>query len=91
MKWVPDRTRRFGQRPHFDPEELDYDCEQIVSSFLKEIYGAADYPITTNNLTILIERNVSDLDVYADLTTEGAGIQGVTEFFPGKKPKAADR
>lgn len=87
MKWVPDRTGRFGQRPHFDPDELDYECEQIVSSFLKERCSAANYPITTNYLTILIERNVSDLDVYADLTAEGANVQGVTDFFPGKKPR----
>ena len=87
MKWVPDKTGRFGMRPHFDPDELDYECEQIVSSFLKERYGAANYPIPTNDLTILIEREVSDLDPYADLTAEGDDVQGVTDFFPGKKPR----
>lgn len=86
MNWVPDRTGRFGERPHFDPEELDYECEQIIVTFLRGKYGAVNYPIATNDLTILIERDVSDLDIYADLTAEGDDVQGVTDFFPGKKP-----
>ena len=87
MKWVPDKTGRFPQRPHYDPAELDYECEQIVSAFLRERYGTAQYPIATNDLTILIECSVSDLDMYADLTAEGADVQGVTDFFPRKKPE----
>lgn len=87
MKYVQDRTGRFAQRPHFEPEELDYECEEVVSSFLRAKYGSVMYPITTNDLTILIERHVSELDVYPDLTEEGCDIQGVTEFVSGKKPK----
>ena len=87
MEYVPDRTGRFAQRPHFEPEELDYECEEVVSSFLRAKYGSVIYPIATNDLTILVEREVSVLDVYADLTSEGERVQGVTDFLPGKKPR----
>jgi hypothetical protein len=29
VKYVPDRTGRFSQRPHYEPKELDRECENI--------------------------------------------------------------
>lgn len=87
MKWVKDRTGRFARRPHYLPGELDDECEQLVRSFLKSRYGSVSYPITTDDLTVLIESITESLDVYANLDGEGAEVEGVTDFIPGRRPK----
>lgn len=84
--YVRDQTGRFQQRPHYKPEELDRECESIIVGFLKGLYGEARYPIDTEDLKKLIERDAEDLDVYADLSVYGAEVEGVTEFHPGRKP-----
>jgi hypothetical protein len=85
MKWVTDKTGRFPRRPHYLPEELDAECEQIVTAFLREKYGKIDFPIKTDDLTVLIEQK-ADLDSYADLSGEEGDVEGVTEFTPGQRP-----
>lgn len=87
MRWVTDRTARFQKRPHYDPAELDVECEQIVGSFLTERHGRVVFPIATDDLTVLIERAVGDLDMHADLSGEAGEVEGVTEFGPGQKPR----
>ena len=42
--------------------------------------------MSTEDLTILIESETSDLDQYADLTSEGDDVEGVTFFFSDRKP-----
>lgn len=84
--WVTDRSGHFPQRPHYEPKELDYICEDIISSFLKNKYGSFKLPVLTDDLTILIEQDTSDLDLYADLSNEGEDVEGATDFFPHNKP-----
>lgn len=86
VRYVPDRTGRFTKRPYFRPEELDEECENIVLSFLQESYGKAEFPISTDDLTRLIERESEDLDQYADLSEYGPDVEGATEFWPGRRP-----
>lgn len=86
MKWYPDPTGRFPQRPCYEGEELDRECEGIVAAFLKREHGTVAYPINTNDLTILIERETASLNLYADLSAEGEGVEGMTEFFRQGKP-----
>lgn len=86
MIWVTDKTGRFPQRPHYKPEELDYECQEIVSRFLQQKYGRVKLPISTDSLTILIEQDTSDLDLYADLSADGEDIEGATDFFKNKEP-----
>jgi IrrE N-terminal-like domain len=92
MKWVPDRTGRFPKRPHYLPEELDEECERIITEFLRQKYGRAEFPVKTDDLTVFIEQK-ADLDSYADLSHEGEDVEGVTEFTPGQRPvvRIADR
>ena len=85
MKWVSDKTGRFPRRPHYLPEELDEECEQIVGAFLRQKYGRIDFPIKTDDLTVLIEQK-ADLDSYADLSGEEGDVEGVTEFTRGQRP-----
>ena len=87
MKYVPDRTGRFSERPHYEAKELDVMFERVVVEFLKKRHGTIAFPFTTEDLTVLIEQDTEDLDVYADLSEYGAGVEGVTEFRIGKKPK----
>ena len=87
VKYVPDRTGRFSQRPHFDPEDLDRECENIICRFLEENYGEAKFPVSTDDLTRLIERDSDDLDFYADLSEFGPDVEGVTEFRLGPRPR----
>jgi len=87
MKWVKDKTGRFAQRPHYLPEELDVECETMISAFLLDRHGRVQYPVSTDDLTVLIETQVSDLDLYSDLSAEEGEVEGVTDFFSGKRPK----
>src|SRR5437868_4325122 len=87
MKWVKDKTGRFGERPHYDPAELDAECERLVKDFLLARYGKIEFPIKTDDLTLIVESLAEDLDLYADLTAEEGEVEGVTEFFPSKKPR----
>jgi hypothetical protein len=86
MEWFRDNTGRFQKRPHYSPEELDDLCEQIITEFLSKKYGHVAFPVSTNDLTILLERDAGNLDLYADLSDEEGEIEGVTEFRLGKKP-----
>jgi hypothetical protein len=54
MKWVRDATGRFPKRPHYLPEELDAECEKIVHDFLLNRYGRVEYPVRTDDLTVLL-------------------------------------
>ena len=87
VRWVRDATGRFPQRPHYEPAELDGACEEIVRSFLKSQYGAVRYPIETDDLTVLIEGEAEELDLYADLSREGQDVQGETQFFARGRPR----
>lgn len=85
MKWVKDKTGRFPQRPHDLPEEIDDECERVVRDFLTRKYGKVEYPIKTDDLTVLIEQK-ADLDSYADLSAEPGEVERVTEFTPRQRP-----
>jgi hypothetical protein len=86
MKWVPDTTGRFQWRPYYDQEELDHECQRLVSSFLMQKNREIRYPISTDDLSVLVERDTSDLDLYADLSVEGEDVEGITDFFLERRP-----
>lgn len=85
--YVPDRTGRFRKRPFWKEQELDHECESIVTAFLLRRHGNVEYPIRTDDLTVLIEEEVESLDQYADLSEHGPDVEGVTIFMPGRKPR----
>jgi Zn-dependent peptidase ImmA (M78 family) len=86
MIWVKDRTGRFPKRPHYERDELDVECEQTVEHFLQGQHGSIKYPISTDDLTILLEQNVGNLDLYATDPELGEDVEGVTDFFSKRKP-----
>lgn len=84
MRYTKDATGRFAVRPHYEPSELDKACEAVLTAFFG---GKIPVPIETDDLTRLIERDTSDFDPGADLSSYGADVEGVTEFKRGQKPR----
>jgi hypothetical protein len=85
MKWVPDKTGRFPRRPHYQPEAIDAQCERLVQKFLMKKYGKLEFPLKTEDITIMIEER-ADLDSCVDLSHEEGEVEGATEFRPGQRP-----
>ena len=89
MMWTKDPTGRFPERPFYPQEVLDRMSEEWIVGFLVERYGRVEFPVSTDDLTVMIEGDTSDLDTYADLSEEGDDdeeVQGLTLFFPDRKP-----
>lgn len=86
IRMVEDETGRFAARPLFAKPDMDEGCERIVSGFLAQRHGAVRYPLSTDDLTALIERDTEDLDLYADLSPYGRDVEGMTLFAPGRRP-----
>lgn len=84
--YLRDITGRFRERPHYAPQELDHECETVIAEFLRSLHGEIRYPIDTEDLKKLIERDAKDLDVYADLSSYGENVEGLTVFKQGCKP-----
>jgi IrrE N-terminal-like domain len=91
MKYLPDRSGRFPKRPHYEPSELDQECEHIITDFMCSHCGGFRLPIPTEALTKLIERDADDLDLFADLSGEGEDVEGVTDFIPQERPRVRIR
>ena len=88
-RWIKDPTGRFPERPYFSREDLDSLSEEWMVGFLIEMYGEAEFPVSTEDLKVMIECDTSDLDQYADLREEGEEdeeVQGLTLFYPDRKP-----
>jgi hypothetical protein len=64
---------------------MESECEQAVLDFLIEARGEVAYPLSTDDLTLIVER-YADLDLYADLRVEGEDVQGLTSFASGRRP-----
>ena len=47
MKMIPDRTGRFKERPYWEAAELEQQCEQAISAFLRRRYGFERIPVPT--------------------------------------------
>lgn len=87
MRMVRDTVHGLGERPHYEAVELDRECEKILAKFFKCALKDIPLPIATDDLTKLIERDTSDFDPGADLSSYGPDVEGVTEFSPRAKPR----
>jgi len=86
VRMIPDKTGRFARRPFYDQRELDSECEGLIRDLLLKRRGEVEYPVSTDDLTMLIELHDADLDPYADLSRYGQDVEGVTKFFPDRGP-----
>jgi hypothetical protein len=89
VRHITDPSGRVSEKSQFKPDELDKECQSIITAFLREVHGKSTFPVTTDDLTVLIERYVKDLDLYADLSGYGETVEGVTEFQLSGKPSVA--
>lgn len=89
VRMIRDNTGRFAERPFYEARNLDNECEQLIRDLLLKRRGEVDYPVSTDDLTVLIEMHDAELDSYADLSAYGADVEGVTEFFPNRGPKVS--
>jgi Zn-dependent peptidase ImmA (M78 family) len=89
VKMVRDNTGRFAQRPYYTAAELDRECEHIVSGFLTARHGQFRLPVTTDELSILIEQHDASLDSAVDLSEYGQDIEGMTAFYPDRHPEVS--
>jgi hypothetical protein len=87
MQRIPDRSGLLGRRPTYTPAEIDAICEERIEAFLRMKYGTIGYPISTDDLTILIEQDVDYLDLYADLSIFDGAVDGLTLFSAGALPR----
>jgi hypothetical protein len=88
---IPDNTGRFPERPHYEIEELEEECEAIIESLLMSRYGQYAIAVPTEAFVELLERETAKLNIYCDLSAEGEEVHGVTEFFPGYNLTSASR
>jgi Zn-dependent peptidase ImmA (M78 family) len=87
VNWSVDQSGRFPRRLFLRPAEIDRDCEQLVTAFLQQRHGDVRFPLSTDDLTVLVEKYSSSLDQYADLSGEGDDVEGMTCFLPDKLPQ----
>lgn len=66
VRMIPDKSGRFAERPFFTDKELDSDCELLISELLQKRYGKVEYPVLTDDITVLIENHDAELDCHAD-------------------------
>jgi hypothetical protein len=87
VRWIRDHSGRLPLRPHFEAGEIDQECERLLRALPGRRAGAPVYPLTTDDLTVLVEAVTDDLDLYADLSAEAPDAEGVTDFYPGQRPR----
>lgn len=61
-----------------------------MTRFLQRRHGLMTYPVSTDDLTLFLEQEVDDLDLYADLTAcggVGVDVEGLTIFVWGGRPQ----
>jgi Zn-dependent peptidase ImmA (M78 family) len=87
MNWARDASGRFLRRPYYSTQEMETRCESLIVEHLTRRHGSAQFPVSTDDLTVLVETLVDDLDVFADLSREGQDVEGVTDFFPEQRPR----
>jgi hypothetical protein len=87
MPWYAhDDTGRLPSRPVYSKGEIEKICVATVRRFLEEMHGVARFPLETEDLKKLIERDTSDFDEFADLAALGSDVEGYTDFYADRLP-----
>lgn len=74
-------------KPDFQPaKRMETLAQNTILAHLSSRRSENPFPVTTDDLTTLIEKHVDELDVYADLSALGEQIEGVTLFRSGQRP-----
>lgn len=74
-------------KPEFQPtKRMDAMAEHVVMAHVRSRRSSDFLPVSTDDLTTLIEKHTEELDAYAELEEFGDGVEGLTLFQPGAKP-----
>ena len=60
--------------------------DRTITGLLRQRYGFDRIPVSTEAITVLIERDAAELDVATDLSEEVYDGFGVTLFYVGRRP-----
>lgn len=82
VRWIKDATGRFPRRPYYEDDEFEDECDAIISAHFRAQHTEPCFPIPTNELVILLEKEVSIVDIYSELEQ---GVDGQTDFNPDGK------
>lgn len=84
VRWLRDASGRFPRRPHYEVAELESVCADLLLELRQQRPQSHGYPISLDDLAVLIEHHAADLDLYAELAPD---LDGVTDFARGVKPR----
>lgn len=84
VRWLRDASGRFPRRPHYEVTELESVCTDLLRELRRQRPRAEPYPITVDDLSVLVEQHAADLDLYAELAPD---LDGVTDFARHAKPR----
>lgn len=74
-------------KPKFlHPKQIDRAAESLIVEYMRRKYGEAVFPVPTEALARIVERDALDFDLFADLSEREGSPEGVTDFNKGKKP-----
>ncbi len=79
-------TQLLGKPDFLRTKKMEGEAERAIMTHIQTRRSTDCFPISTDDLTTLIEKHVQELDPYADLTAFGNGVEGLTLFQPGAKP-----
>jgi Zn-dependent peptidase ImmA (M78 family) len=87
IKWINDPTRRFPKRPLYDIEEIEGECQSLVSSYFRKRGLEIKYPLATSVLSKILEQHTDRCDFGHDLSRYGDDVEALTQFTRSGKPK----
>ena len=88
MSFYMDEKGRGIERKYYHFSELDNYAENVIKTYSVTDNSHVLYPLSTDFLTILIEKYVDDLDLYYNMHEKYPDevVEGVTIFRPCSKP-----
>ena len=80
---IPDPISGLPWRPFKAEEEIDHECESLIRHFFDLCPDiATPSPLTTDDLTVMIEAYAERLDLYADMRVEVEGLTTINATTP---------
>jgi hypothetical protein len=83
-RFIPDRVGGLSWRPYKTEGEIEAECEHLLRTHLHvDPQESLPIPMSTDNLTCLIEAAAERLDLYAEMA---ADVEGLTEIARDRRP-----
>lgn len=83
MQKMRDTLHGFGYYTRYTEDELDLQFQKYTFDYLRKKYNKIEFPLNNDDLTLIVEHDVENLDLYAELEQD---TEGETTFIKNKKP-----